>query len=159
LGPLGKELGPSYDTGSLCIARLAPQDYHRWHCPVNCTIESATPIDGALFTVNPYAVNQNVNVFTQNKRVVCVLRSPEFGRVILIAVGATMVGSIHFIANPKQNLKKGEGHGYFAFGGSTVMLLFEPNRIQFDKDLLDNTNKQTETLVRVNQSLGKAIQK
>ena len=56
-----------------------------------------------------------------------------------------------------KQVQKGHVHGYFAFGGSTVILLFERDRIKFDDDLLQNTSKRTETLVRVNTRLGKAI--
>lgn len=158
LGPLGDELGPRFAAGSLCIARLAPQDYHRWHIPCTGHIKRCTLIDGALFTVNPFAVNNHVNVYTMNKRVVCELETKEFGLVILIAVGATMVGSINFVAKEKSDVKKGQVHGYFSFGGSTVILLFEKNRIQFDQDLAENSKKKLETLVRVNSSLGRAVQ-
>jgi phosphatidylserine decarboxylase len=93
----------------LCLAVLGPH----------------VPIDGDLYTVNPIAVNKNVNVFTMNKRVVCPLESPEFGTVGMIAVGATMVGSINFLRHEGDKVKKGDQHGYFAFGGSTVLVFFE----------------------------------
>lgn len=158
LGPqLAPELAARYASGSLVIARLAPQDYHRWHIPVNGRLGRRVKIAGALFTVNPYAINQNVNVYTQNKREVCELDSDEFGKVLVIAVGATMVGSINIISKDHAAVKKGDTHGYFAFGGSTVLLLFEPNRIVFDKDLLANSSKKIETLVRVNTSMGRLM--
>ena len=59
---------------------------------MNGKIEKITPIDGEYFTVSPMAVRADVDVFTKNKRVVTVINSPEFGRVIFVAVGATMVG-------------------------------------------------------------------
>jgi len=84
------------------------------------------------------------------------MESKEFGPVVLIAVGATMVGSIHIITQDGEEVKKGTVHGYFSFGGSTVLLLFGPGAIQFDTDLLANSSKNIETLVRVNSSLGKS---
>lgn len=45
--------------------------------------------------------------------------------------------------------RKGEEHGYFAFGGSTCLILFQPNTMQFDADLLENSVKPLETLVKV----------
>ena len=48
-----------------------------------------------------------------------------FGTVVVIPVGATMVGSIHFTAPMNEPLRKGAELGYFSFGGSTVIVLFE----------------------------------
>jgi phosphatidylserine decarboxylase len=46
------------------------QDYHRWHTPVTGRELRREAIDGALYTVNPVAIRQQVNVYTENKRVV-----------------------------------------------------------------------------------------
>jgi phosphatidylserine decarboxylase len=45
-------------------------------------------------------------------------------------------------------------HGYFAFGGSTILLLFQKNKITFDPDLVENSSKCLETIVKVGNSLG-----
>jgi len=153
-----KELAEDYNNGSLVIARLAPQDYHRFHVPVTCEIGDSTPIDGTLFTVNPFAIREkHINVYTQNKRVVNVLKTKEFGDVISVSVGATMVGSIHITAEKGAHVKKGDEHGYFAFGGSTVVLIFKKGTIEFDGDLLKNSSMPIETLIRVGDRIGKAI--
>lgn len=47
--------------------------------------------------------------------------------------------------------------GYFAFGGSTIVCLFEPNTVQFDNDILQNSAACIETLVRVGMRIGKSI--
>jgi len=69
-----------------------------------------------------------------------------------------MVGSIHFdVEDQKQEPKhvtKFSPHGYFAFGGSTVILLFKPGTVVWDQDLLANANKKLETLVQVGDQLG-----
>lgn len=156
-GPLADELGPLYKSGSMAIARLAPQDYHRWHVPVGGKLGRRTMIDGPLYTVNPIAVNRNVNVFTENKREILEMESPSFGHVTLVAVGATMVGSINIVPDDESEVKKGDVHGYFAFGGSTVLIFFEKNRIKFDADLIANSKKKLETLVRVNTRLGHSL--
>ena len=41
-----------YTGGALCIFRLAPQDYHRFHSPVDGTIGPMTYIAGEYYTVN-----------------------------------------------------------------------------------------------------------
>jgi len=158
-GSRAAELCPKFQGGSFVIARLAPQDYHRWHVPVNGTLVKRTPIAGALYTVNPIAINKNVNVYTTNKREILEHDSPEFGKVVLIAVGATMVGTISVTTPENQPIAKGECQGYFSFGGSTVLCFFEPGAIEFDADLLANSNAHIETLVRVGLRLGKCTRK
>lgn len=154
LGPRA-ELASQFFDGSLVIARLAPQDYHRWHIPVDGRIVRKTDIDGELLTVNPIAINQNVNVYTMNKRAIVEIDSPTFGLVVLIPVGATMVGSIQYLKG-EGPVTKGEEHGYFEFGGSTVLLLFQRGKINFDEDLVKNSKRKLETLVRVNTRIGAA---
>ncbi|WOL01555.1 phosphatidylserine decarboxylase proenzyme 2 isoform X2 [Canna indica] len=155
-GLLGKDVCSSaFLDGSLVIFRLAPQDYHRFHVPVSGTIESFNEIPGHLYTVNPIAVNSKYcNVFTENKRVVSIISSTEFGKVAFVAIGATMVGSIKFTKNKGDYVHKGDEFGYFSFGGSTVICVFEKDAIQIDEDLLSNSERSLETLVFVGMSLG-----
>lgn len=49
------------------------------------------PIDGVLYTVNPIAINQPVDVYTKNKRCICVVESESFGTILLCIIAATMV--------------------------------------------------------------------
>jgi len=154
-----EQLEKDFMGGSMVIARLAPQDYHRFHCPVNGVLGPAKAFEGAYYTVNPIAINETVDVYTENKRIRTVIKSPEFGDVIYIAVGATMVGSINFTAKEGDKLKKGDEVGYFAFGGSTVLLFFKKDAIVFDEDLVVNSTKPIETLVKMGSALGKSTKK
>ncbi|KAJ4748646.1 Phosphatidylserine decarboxylase proenzyme 2 [Rhynchospora pubera] len=153
-------LGPetctdSLRNGTLVIFRLAPQDYHRFHVPVSGTIESFVDIPGYLYTVNPIAVNSKYcNVFTENKRAVSIISTQDFGKVAFVAIGATMVGSITFLKEKGEYVNKGDEFGYFAFGGSTVICVFEKDAIQIDDDLLANSERSLETLVSVGTTLG-----
>jgi len=151
----GEELAKEFDGSSLVIFRLAPQDYHRFHSPVDGVVgKMIQHFDGALFTVNPIAIRENVDVYTENKRLVTTIRSPQFGNVLFIAVGATMVGSIVMTQEEGATVKRGDEMGYFAFGGSTILTLFKPNVIQYDEDLLLNSTKPIETLVKVGDRIG-----
>ena len=49
-------------------------------------------------------------------------------------------------------------HGYFAFGGSTIILLFQKDKITFDTDLLENSEQSLETLVRFGNSIGVKVE-
>ncbi|WJX26286.1 phosphatidylserine decarboxylase [Trifolium repens] len=160
-GLLGKEMCSSaFADGTLVIFRLAPQDYHRFHLPVSGTIEQFVNIPGCLFTVNPIAVNSKYcNVFTENKRVVSIISTVDFGKVAFVAIGATMVGSINFTKKKGDYVKKGDEFGYFSFGGSTVICVFEKDSIAIDEDLLSNSTRSLETLVTVGMRLGVSTRK
>lgn len=155
-GLLGQDVCSStFIDGALVIFRLAPQDYHRFHFPVSGTIEQSVNIPGCLYTVNPIAVNSKYcNVFTENKRVVSIISTADFGKVAFISIGATMVGSISFSKKEGDYIKKGDEFGYFSFGGSTVICVFEKGAIEIDEDLLSNSARSLETLVYVGMKLG-----
>ncbi|KAK1440305.1 hypothetical protein QVD17_06130 [Tagetes erecta] len=161
-GLLGNNISCSnaFVNGTLVIFRLAPQDYHRFHFPVSGTIEQIVDIPGSLYTVNPIAVNSKYcNVFTENKRAVSIISTADFGKVAYVAIGATMVGSITFTKKQGDYVHKGDEFGYFSFGGSTVICVFEKDSIALDEDLLANSARSLETLVSVGMQLGVSIKK
>ncbi|KAG5136979.1 hypothetical protein JHK82_021710 [Glycine max] len=118
-GLLGKEMCSSaFVDGPMVIFRLAPQ-------------------------VNPIAVNSKYcNVFTENKRVVSIVSTVDFGKVAFVAIGATMVGSITFTKKKGDYVKKGD-----------------ENSIAIDEDLLANSARSLETLVSVGMRLGVSTRK
>jgi phosphatidylserine decarboxylase len=154
-----ESLADYYKGGSLVVCRLAPQDYHRFHSPVDGQLSFYYHIPGTYFTVNPMAVRQRIDVYTENARTVCLIESEQFGKVAFVAVGAMMVGSIVITATGGDRLKRMDELGYFAFGGSTIVVVFPPDKIAFDEDLLRNSREPLETLVQVGDSFGQAILK
>lgn len=142
------------DKCTLGIFRLAPQDYHRFHCPVDGKIKSIKYIDGEYYTVNPMAIRSELDVFGENIRSIISIETEHFGTVVMVPVGAMMVGSTILTKNVGDEVKRGEEMGYFKFGGSTVVLLFDKTKFQFDSDLINNSKSCIETLIRVGQSIG-----
>lgn len=149
------ELAARYEHGAMVMARLCPTDYHRFHFPCDCIPNETKTINGWLFSVNPVALKKDIQIFTKNKRSLCILKTPSFGPVLFLEIGATNVGSIHQTYKPHEFQQKGAEKGYFSFGASSLILLFEPNRIHFDKDLLDATKQGLEIKCLMGQSLGK----
>jgi len=68
-------------------------------------------------------------------------------------VGAMMVGSTVITRKAGERVRRAEELGYFKFGGSTVLVLFEPGRIVWDDDLIDNSSGALETLIQVGMSV------
>lgn len=151
------QLADSYEGGGMVIARLCPVDYHRFHFPCNALPSGTQNINGPLHSVNPIALKRYVNVLTENKRAITHLQTKSFGQVLFIEVGAMYVGSIHQTYVPGELYAKGDEKGYFSFGGSCIILLFEPGRIQFDQDLVDETKRKLEVRGQMGQSLGRAL--
>ena len=136
-----------YTNGALGIFRLAPQDYHRFHIPVDGVMGTPKLIEGEYYTVNPMAIRSALDVYGENIRVVVPIDSVAHGRVMVICVGAMMVGSTVITRQAGENVKRAEELGYFKFGGSTLLVLFEEGAMQFDDDLVDNSKGALETLV------------
>lgn len=146
-----------YYHGSMAIVRLAPVDYHRFHFPANCKPEAPQEIAGPLYSVNPIALKSNIHILSRNKRMVTSCHTKNFGTILFIEIGATNVGTIHQTFAAEEYYAKGDEKGYFSFGGSCIVLLFEPFRIQFDQDLIDASHRKIEILGRFGQSLGRAL--
>ncbi len=149
-------LAKRYEQASMVLGRLCPSDYHRFHFAAEGVPSASKLIDGYLYSVNPLAVRQNVCTFWENKRTISVLKSPQFGEVLTIEIGATSVGSINQTYEADRFQAKGAEKGYFAFGGSAIALLFPKGRIAFDADLLAATKQNIEMRCLLGQSMGRA---
>ncbi|KAK5137095.1 hypothetical protein LTR08_001104 [Meristemomyces frigidus] len=149
-----------FDGGSLVIARLAPQDYHRWHAPTAGKVESITDIPGTYYTVNPQAITQagTLDVFCENKRSVMMLKRTATGSAVaIVAVGAMLVGSIKYNAGVQQGaaVRRGQCLGAFYYGGSTVIVVYPKGEVVMDEDLVKNSCEQRcETVVKVGWRVG-----
>lgn len=151
------ELAARYTHGSMAIARLCPVDYHRFHFPCDCTPGKTQLINGPLYSVNPIALKRTIEILSENKRVITELRTEHCGTILYIEVGATYVGSIQQTYAPEGNYAKGDEKGYFEFGGSCLILLFEPGKIAFDQDLIETSAKNMEVRGFLGQSLGRIL--
>lgn len=149
-----EKLADEYASGGMVMARLCPVDYHRFHFPCDCIPSRPHLINGWLYSVNPIALKQRIEIFAENKRILTTLETENLGKVLFLEVGATNVGSIHETFTPGKSYRKGEEKGFFSFGGSALIILFKPKRVIFDQDLIQNTTKGIETLCLLGQSLG-----
>ncbi len=147
-------LAERYARGSLVISRLCPVDYHRFHfCAAGIPGEPEV-INGPLFSVSPIALRRRIEILAENKRVLTRFDSERFGEILILEVGATNVGSIVQTAEPGKAVAKGDEKGYFAFGGSMTLLLFEPGRVELASDLVEQTARGRELYARMGERLG-----
>ncbi|CAG8474667.1 12339_t:CDS:2 [Acaulospora morrowiae] len=154
-----EELAKEFNEGSIAIFRLAPQDYHRFHSPVTGVVGSSSFVNGTYFTVNPMAINEDLDVFTENVRSVMILHSsaPGSSKIAFVSIGALLVGSVRYTSKEGDKVIKGDELGYFAYGGSTIICLWQKGRVKFDEDLTSNSSQCLETLVKVGMRIGVSI--
>jgi len=115
---------------------LSPTDYHRFHLPVAGTIREARTIPGRTLVEiqknekgEPTAKDDIGFQFKQTRGIV-VLES-SLGYVAVIPVGMGHVSSVTLTVEAGDCLQKGQEFGYFAYGGSDIVLLFEHDKIEF----------------------------
>ena len=150
-------LAEKYHGGAMAIVRLAPTDYHRFHFPISGYVGENQRLEGDYYSVSPLALRQNMRIFCENKRAYVTLDSEELGQVIVSEVGATLTGGIIQSHWPNIDVKKGEEKGFFAFGGSTVIVLFQKGKMTFSDDLLKNTENGFETSVKMGETIGDVL--
>jgi phosphatidylserine decarboxylase len=153
---LGDEkLAARFADGALVLSRLCPVDYHRYHFPC-AGIPSAThTIQGPLFSVSPIALREKLSYLWTNKRSITQLETPDLGTVLLLEIGATCVGEIHQTFKPGTPVEKGGEKGYFAFGGSSTITIFEPGAVKLDADLIEHSSNQTELFARMGEAMAR----
>jgi len=145
------KIATQFQGGEFATFYLAPQDYHRVHIPYSGELKEMIYVPGRLFSVDDQTTKELPNLFVRNERVIT-LFSSSIGPMAVILVGAMLVGSIsitwegvivpalkrhiyhwHYLDN-KISLLKGQEIGQFQLG-STVIILFAPNRMKWLTEL------------------------
>ncbi len=144
-----------YRGGAAIFSRLCPVDYHRFHFPIAGTPRKPRLVNGFLWSVSPLALRRNLAYLWRNRRWLCEIDVPFLGRVLMTEIGATNVGSVEFTFTPDRPVAKGAEKGYFRFGGSAILTLFEPGAVRLADDLLHATNEGLELYARVGDVAGR----
>jgi phosphatidylserine decarboxylase len=151
-----------FEGGSFATIYLAPFNYHRVHMPLRGELKDTVYVPGRLFSVNSATAQHVPQLFARNERILT-LFDTAYGQMALVMVGALNVGSMATVwagditpaarrvitqlpADP-ITLEKGAELGRFNMG-STVILLFEPNRVHWHPHLCAGRE------VRLGQFLG-----
>ena len=148
-------LAAEFQDGYVLIFRLTVDDYHRYCYPDSGSKEENVRIPGKLHTVNPIA-NDYFPVYKENSREYCILNSDHFGKMVMMEVGALLVGKI-VNHHQKAQVERGQEKGYFQFGGSTVVLLVKKDTVCMDADLCRNSAEGIETVVKFGEKIGTAF--
>lgn len=139
-----------YKDGYALIFRLCVDDYHHYVFPDKGKIRNSKEIAGVLHTVQPLAFKK-FKVFHENARTVTFLDCENLGNVCYIEVGAMMIGKI--VNEKVTSFKKGEEKGHFEFGGSTIILLVEKDKIKINPIIIENSKHGIETIVKLGEKI------
>lgn len=144
-----KELANRFQDGVLLIFRLTPQHYHRYGYAVGGKVLRARKIRGKLHCARPIAL-RTVPVFAQNSREYEVIAAGKFGIVVQMEIGALLVGKINnFLEKTNKScVWAGDEKGYFAFGGSTIVIILQKEGIALNEALYDRQNDSGEIPVQ-----------
>ena len=148
-----ERLAERYMGGWIYVIRLTVDDYHRYCYVADGRKSKQRKIRGVLHTVNPVA-NDYYPIYKMNSREYCLLKTKEFGTILLMEVGALMVGKINNHEEDSAQVKRGDEKGMFEFGGSTIVVMTEPGMTKPDKDIIQNTKAQAETLIKMGEPIG-----
>jgi len=139
--------------GALVFSRLCPVDYHRFHFPVAGEASAPRLLNGFLYSVSPIALRRRLAYLWENKRVLTLVESGRFGTVATLEVGATCVGSINYTSVLPGSVGKADEKGYFAFGGSATLTLFEPGKVALSRDLVDYSAQGLEVYAKMGDKM------
>lgn len=148
-----RKLAKRFEEGYAMVFRLTVDDHHRY-CYMDDGVKSSNyRIPGILHTVNPIA-NDLEPIYKENTREYCLLHTKNFGTLLVMEVGALMVGKIHNY-HGACTVKRGQEKGRFEFGGSTIVVLTEPGKVAIDRDIMKNSRRAYETLVKMGEAVGR----
>ncbi|MEK6155089.1 phosphatidylserine decarboxylase [Flavobacteriaceae bacterium 3-367] len=133
--------------GTALAVFLLPTNYHHFHAPISGKIiESKQDVGDRLFGMpdildiineGNIAYNKDYSVFQDFRHGYYIFETEDYGLIAMVPIGLQTIGSVVFEekfknikANSPVEVYKGDKLGHFAYGGSTVLLLFEKNRLK-----------------------------
>lgn len=161
-----------FKDGDYAVFRLTPEKYHYTHVPVQGIVAGFYAVDGRYHSCNPNATVKLLTPHSKNKRVVTIIDTDcaggsGIGYVAMIEVVALMIGQIdqryseHAYDNPQpielgMRVYLGAPKALFRPGSSTVVLLFQRDRIRFAEDLVRNQQRR-EVRSRYSRAFGQVL--
>lgn len=131
----------AFANGVFTHSFLNVDDYHRYHVPVAGTIKEIRRIEGRVYMDVVRRPDGSLDVidgetYQQNQeRGLVVIDSPDVGLVAVLPIGMSFVSSVNLTPELGASLQKGDEFGYFLFGGSDVVMLFQSRKVVIDAEV------------------------
>lgn len=129
--------GDAFASGVMTHTFLDVHDYHRYHFPVSGTIKEVAVIPGDDAVGGYVTWDEGTGSYLLNAetpgwqmietRACVVVDTEEYGLVALLPIGMSQVSSVNLEESVKvgSQVKKGDALGWFLFGGSDFVMLFQ----------------------------------
>lgn len=155
---LGDErLAQLFEGGTAIIVRLAPWDYHRLHFPLAGVPGAPRVITGKFESVSPAVYQAGIQPLEINERHIIKFQSDKASTMAIVLVGALFVGAIVETYTPGVHYKQGDEMGYFEYGGSTMVMLFQKDTIRVAPEIVKASAEGKETPVKMGQVIGHVV--
>jgi phosphatidylserine decarboxylase len=134
----GSPYQDAFKNGIYTHSFLSIGDYHRYHVPVAGEIKEVRRIEGRVYSNVIRKTDGSLEVidgdtFQYNQeRGLIVIDSPEVGLVAVLPIGMGMVSSVNLTPEVGARLRKGDEFGFFMFGGSDMVMLFQSKQVVID---------------------------
>lgn len=150
-----EELAKKYNNGICLVFRLCVDHYHRYSYPASGVKSENIYIPGRFHTVRPIAL-ENRPVFCENSREYTVIKTENFGDILQMEVGAMLVGKIRNHHGVGQ-VSRGDEKGMFLYGGSTIIMLLEKNKVEIGDEYFISTDEGNETPIKLGEKLAVSL--
>lgn len=137
----GSPYADAFKNGIYTHTFLNANDYHRYHVPVTGVIKEVRKIEGRVYmdmvrTADGRleAVDGDTYQYNQERGLI-VIDSPEVGLVAVLPVGMGPISSVNLTPEVGATLQKGEEFGYFMFGGSDIVMLFQNKKVVINAEV------------------------
>jgi phosphatidylserine decarboxylase len=148
------ELANRFIGGAAVVCLLYPKDYHRFHAPVTGTIAAKGSLDDKHYY---YGFKGLVKYFSEYHRAYYLINTKNSGQVGFVAIGMSDINSVNMPipVDANKEIRKGEEIGHFAYGGSGIVMLFEPGVLRMPRDGKDReTTSHNGRFVRMGTKIG-----
>jgi phosphatidylserine decarboxylase len=134
---VGSRYADAFAGGYFIHFFLGPYSYHRFHTPVAGTVEECFPVRGKVYLkvqlaqqqFQAYDASQGAYEFAQARGILTIDTSGspcgDVGIVGVVPVGMCQVSGVNMTHVPGADCLKGDEFGYFTFGGSDIIVLFQ----------------------------------
>lgn len=137
----GSPYQDAFANGIYTHSFLNANDYHRYHVPVAGEIKEVRKIQGRVYMDmikkpdgSLQAVDGDTYQYNQERGLI-VIDSPEVGLVAVLPIGMGPISSVNLTPEVGARLQKGDEFGYFMFGGSDMVMLFQNKKVVINAEV------------------------
>jgi len=137
----GSPYAEEFRNGIYAHSFLYVDDYHRFHLPVEGVIREVRNVHGRVYldvARQPDGTLRGVNGDTyqfNQERGIVVVESPVVGLVAVVPVGMSLISSVTLTPEVGAHLRKGDEFGYFQFGGSDIVMVFQDRNVVLEAEV------------------------